>query len=578
MLFNDASQEEPRDLRRLESAIKFDVKIVDAESRVGKMLDGISLEGGQSLGAADGCEQADAATTEQAYTDGCFPFCALATDVRSRLPMYGGVEDEEKPAKPTLKCGESRNSESKKQEPPKKKDSTGKGFGKPSGVTSTDAVSDCPKAASDEAEGLIQAQIKGRKEARDKRATANMIDLSRERTKIEGRAVVCEVVPVDQLLLDTGASVNVVSAELFSALKKAKADVQVVQAATNECGARDDVWAPATARHASLGFSMDTLLVQARAKKPERDLSDSSFLPMTVDATVHHVQAVRPIVEDYDPDGWMECATPKLDIRDGEDNEESRQRQQAELEAVLAIKVDEAKSQGLSPAGVTKLEILVAIQPVDPLLRLLEVGTTLPKNAKKPALIKLPADKTVCLFIDTSDGFWEAIATQVPPEELNQIVEQRQSRWRSLAARLWGKLELAHCGEGDHRNLVHIFNPMGQSPNTAKYQADKLQHWDLVMSTFSYMNESVSGENNAWEDLLSRWGSVPAFREFATVSTLKVQTEYLATGQAPGGVKWNKKTKFHVTSDDKTWRPDEAVDLQQRLCVFAHQGADDTAA
>ncbi|RHY21295.1 hypothetical protein DYB32_009853 [Aphanomyces invadans] len=96
-------------------------------------------------------------------------------------------------------------------------------------VQSTDhKVSDCPKAASDEAEGLIQAQIKGRKEARDKRATANMIDLSRERTKIEGRAVVCEVVPVDQLLLDTGASVNVVSAELFSALKKAKADVQVV--------------------------------------------------------------------------------------------------------------------------------------------------------------------------------------------------------------------------------------------------------------------------------------------------------------------------------------------------------------
>ena len=56
----------------------------------------------------------------------------------------------------------------------------------------------------------------------------------------------------------------------------------------------------------------------------------------------------------------------------------------------------------------------------------------------------------------------------------------------------------------DYRNLVYIFNTRGQSPNMAKYQADKLQRWALVMSTFPYTIESVSGEDNVWGNLLIR--------------------------------------------------------------------------
>ncbi|KAH9140433.1 hypothetical protein AeRB84_015334, partial [Aphanomyces euteiches] len=59
----------------------------------------------------------------------------------------------------------------------------------------------------------------------------------------------------------------------------------------------------------------------------------------------------------------------------------------------------------------------------------------------------------------------------------------------------------------DHRNLVYMFNPLGASPNMAKYQAHKLQRWSLTMTTFPYAIECVAGEENLWADLLSRWGS-----------------------------------------------------------------------
>ncbi|ETV98504.1 hypothetical protein H310_08643 [Aphanomyces invadans] len=94
-----------------------------------------------------------------------------------------------------------------------------------------------------------------------------------------------------------------------------------------------------------------------------------------------------------------------------------------------------------------------------------------------------------------------------------------------------------------------------------KYQADKLQRWALVMSTFPYTIESVSGEDNDFE-----WPTAQ--------SVLKSQKNGLQDeGQPPPGVTWNDDIKFYVTPGDKIWVPDDDLDLQQRLCVITHQGA-----
>ncbi|RHY24862.1 hypothetical protein DYB32_008651 [Aphanomyces invadans] len=372
---NGAFQEEPRDLetmkRRLESAIRFDVKILDAESRVGKMLDGLMLalecdnqewalyDEGKDVGdlmvkavkpsmlQTAVKKQMQLQRNKSLRTD-VFRFVRWLRTFAVGYQVYGGVEDEMKPS-------------------------------------ADHKVANCPKAAPGEAEALIQAQIQVWKEDRGKRAKANVIDLSRERKKIEGGAVLCDAVPVDQLLLDTGANVNVASAAgLINALKKTKADVQVVVDDTPTAlysygktsnpvmlsrrllrglpvriDESDEDVALILSRRVmeALGFSTDVLLVQARTKKPEWDLSDSSFLPTMGDATVHRLQARRPVVEDGDPDDGMQCATPKLGIQDGETTEKRQQRQQVEVEAILATKVDEAKSQSLSPAGDVEKDI-----------------------------------------------------------------------------------------------------------------------------------------------------------------------------------------------------------------------------
>jgi hypothetical protein len=59
----------------------------------------------------------------------------------------------------------------------------------------------------------------------------------------------------------------------------------------------------------------------------------------------------------------------------------------------------------------------------------------------------------------------------------------------------------------DHRNLQYIFNPTSVNGTVAKYQADKLQRWSMVLQMFRYKIEHVPGEDNVWGDMLSRWGA-----------------------------------------------------------------------
>ncbi|KAH9108266.1 hypothetical protein LEN26_014132 [Aphanomyces euteiches] len=226
----------------------------------------------------------------------------------------------------------------------------------------------------------------------------------------------------------------------------------------------------------------------------------------------------------------------------------------------------------------------------------------------------------VCLFTDASDLFWGAVATQVPLSDLDLHLEEQRHEPLAIvsgsftgASQRWPIVEkeayamMQSCKNldylivrpggfrlfTDHRNLVYIFNPRGSNANMAKYQADKLQRWSLVMSTLPY--SIMPGEANVWGDLLSRWGSVsvdkPVTRvcrlievvsplqqvdfEWPTAATIsKIQRSALKGGETtPTGVFWDEDVAFFVDQDGRIWIPDNAVDLQQRLCVIAHQGA-----
>ncbi|KAH9110401.1 hypothetical protein AeMF1_014779, partial [Aphanomyces euteiches] len=290
---------------------------------------------------------------------------------------------------------------------------------------------------------------------------------------------------------------------------------------------------------------------------------------------------------------------------------------------------------------------------IDPLRRLLDVAVKAAGSSKKKALARVAlslvgwsqdhaacfedvksalanvvplshprSDMEVCVFTDASDKFWGAVATQIPSEDLSLPLEDQRheplaflsgtftgasQRWPIVEKEAYAvvesckRLDYLVVRPGgfrlftDHRNLVYMFNPRGSNSGMAKYQADKLQRWALVMSTFPYTIECLPGDTNVWGDLLSRWGSAQSSRTIARVrkllhvvsplqqndfewpmakSILEAQTLAIERGgSTPPGVAWSNEDSFHMDDQGRIWVPDDAVDLQQRLCVIAHQGA-----
>ncbi|ETV75951.1 hypothetical protein H257_09910 [Aphanomyces astaci] len=104
----------------------------------------------------------------------------------------------------------------------------------------------------------------------------------------------------------------------------------------------------------------------------------------------------------------------------------------------------------------------------------------------------------------------------------------------------------------DHRNIVYMFNPLRSNSNMAKYQAHKLQRWALTMTTFPYVVECVAGEDNLWADLLSRWGSLAGPDRGARMQKLALVSS--------------------LRAEEFIWIPDDALDMQVRICVVAHAG------
>ncbi len=144
---------------------------------------------------------------------------------------------------------------------------------------------------------------------------------------------------------------------------------------------------------------------------------------------------------------------------------------------------------------------------------------------------------------------------------------------------------LIHCDGGfilhcDHRNL--------------KYTADKLQRWSRLLQGLKFSVKEISGEDNVWADLLSRWGStlqsVCAIRTIVAPLSPQMDEEFewpqeeeIRSSQASAmrkkSMKEEWKTAMKCGADDlvrnnegKVWIPPTAVELKTKLCVRAHFG------
>ena len=229
-------------------------------------------------------------------------------------------------------------------------------------------------------------------------------------------------------------------------------------------------------------------------------------------------------------------------------------------------------------------------------------------------------DRVICVYTDASMDFWGAIVTQTDDVELSKPIHEQQhqplaflsgafvgaaQRWPIVEKEAYAIVETCKRLDylllrpsgfrlfTDHRNLIYIFHPEATDSNIARYQADKLQRWAMTLTGYRYVVEHVGGEDNVWGDLLSRWGASPpgaspvvvrALMRVPPVSPLQDNDFAWPTMEEVIGCQReqpqedqdrHRRDDAHgalVNEQDRVWIPDDALDLQQRLCVVAHAG------
>ena len=229
-------------------------------------------------------------------------------------------------------------------------------------------------------------------------------------------------------------------------------------------------------------------------------------------------------------------------------------------------------------------------------------------------------EKEFCLFTDASSTHWGSVLTQVPVGQrgkvtvaemehiplafLSGVFRGASMRWSVADKEAYAIREscvrldyLLHRRKGftiftDHRNLQYIFDPACRQPKTSRAVSDRLERWALQLRSFDYDIEHLSGVENVWADLLSRWGASPDPRGSPVALHVFVKT------QVPAAVDefvWPKESDILsaqrrsvvdgsalgllVTEGDllrdhrgRVFVPD-VDELRLRICVVAHAGA-----
>lgn len=229
------------------------------------------------------------------------------------------------------------------------------------------------------------------------------------------------------------------------------------------------------------------------------------------------------------------------------------------------------------------------------------------------------SQRTVCVYSDASDRFWSAVVTQITSDQLKlPLKDQRHQPLAFLGAAFKGaqlgwstfekeafavfstfeKLDYMLLGHTsvrvftDHRNLLFVFAPLSLEPSLGRHIVSKVQRWALYLSKFSYVIEHVSGSDNVFADILTRWLKgyrgesarssicsmslstdqvVPTADElhWPTVQTFRDAQELVT--QKPRGVKWDPDARLWKNGN-QIWLPDGAVELQLKVMVASHCG------
>jgi RNase H-like domain found in reverse transcriptase/Integrase zinc binding domain/Chromo (CHRromatin Organisation MOdifier) domain len=229
-----------------------------------------------------------------------------------------------------------------------------------------------------------------------------------------------------------------------------------------------------------------------------------------------------------------------------------------------------------------------------------------------------------CLFTDASETNWGAILTQVPPSDLDLPFEEQRheplaflsgsfkkaaSRWSVLEKEAFALIEsvlrldyLLVRPNGfmlftDARNLTFMYDPSSVLPTAPRFLLNKVERWGLKLRNFRYQISHISGEDNVWGDLLSRWGATE--REDGTRLLRTSLKALLIAPVAPeldadlswpshrdilmaqkAAMKRGKETPpnaqgvhgLRLMKPGVIWIPSDAAHLQLRLCVVAHCG------
>jgi hypothetical protein len=141
----------------------------------------------------------------------------------------------------------------------------------------------------------------------------------------------------------------------------------------------------------------------------------------------------------------------------------------------------------------------------------------------------------------------------------------------------------------DHRNLVYILDPKARASETRRHVNDRLERWATKMLTYRYEISHISGEDNVWADLLSRWARPTSAASAAAMKgggwnprirplqnqqfewpTIKEITDMQERSRQIPDKAVKVEDGMRVTEESQIWIPTK--ELQLRICVIAHSG------
>jgi hypothetical protein len=143
-----------------------------------------------------------------------------------------------------------------------------------------------------------------------------------------------------------------------------------------------------------------------------------------------------------------------------------------------------------------------------------------------------------------------------------------------------------------HHNLLYVLNPNGTHESYSAHSAAKLIRWALRLSSYRYTIEHVTGIDNVWSDMLTRWAAPspiarvskfmlapvapnldPSF-SWPTAAEIRLIQEAARVGLTSGddsAIQLSDDDLYRLVSD-QVWIPAAAHDLQLRICIVAHTG------